>query len=93
MTKAAVLSGTPKIYAYYRALAAATPRVKVDVIGTTEEGRDILLVFVGNEEARPTTPASRPSRPRTGGSTSSTTTTATACSASSPSPAPPRTRS
>ena len=42
------LTRTDKIYAYYRALAAATDRVKVDVIGRTEEGRDILLVFVGD---------------------------------------------
>jgi hypothetical protein len=45
------LSRTAKIYAYYRALAAATDRVKVDVIGKTEEGRDILLVFVGDAAA------------------------------------------
>jgi hypothetical protein len=43
------LTRTDKIYAYYRALAAATPRVKVETIGKTEEGRDILLVFVGSE--------------------------------------------
>jgi len=42
------LTRTEKIYGYYRALAAATDRVKVDVIGKTEEGRDILLVFVGD---------------------------------------------
>ena len=41
------LSRTPQIYGYYRALAAATDRVKVEVIGKSEEGRDILLVFVG----------------------------------------------
>jgi hypothetical protein len=45
------LSRTANIYAYYRALAAATDRVKVDVIGKTEEGRDILLVFVGDAAA------------------------------------------
>jgi hypothetical protein len=45
------LTRTDKIYGYYRALAAATPRVKVDVIGRTEEGRDILLVIVGDEGA------------------------------------------
>jgi len=43
------LTGTPRIYAYYRALAAASPRVKVETIGRTEEGRDILLVVVGEE--------------------------------------------
>ena len=42
------LTRTESIYAYYRALAAASDRVKVDVIGRTEEGRDILLVIVGD---------------------------------------------
>ena len=42
------LSRTTKIYGYYRALAAASDRVKVEVIGKSEEGRDILLVFVGD---------------------------------------------
>jgi hypothetical protein len=40
------LSRTAQIYGYYRALAAATPRVRVETIGKTEEGRDILLVIV-----------------------------------------------
>ena len=44
------LSSTTKIYAYYRALAAATRRVRVEVIGTSEEGREILLVAVGDEK-------------------------------------------
>jgi hypothetical protein len=44
------LSSTAKIYGYFRALAAATPRVRVQVIGRTEEGRDILLVAVSDEE-------------------------------------------
>ncbi len=43
------LTRTDKIYGYYRALAAATPRVKVEAIGKSEEGRDILLVIVGSE--------------------------------------------
>jgi hypothetical protein len=43
------LTRTDKILAYYRALAAATPRVKVEVIGRSEEGREILLVIVGDE--------------------------------------------
>ena len=38
-----------KIYGYYRALAAATPRVRVETIGKSEEGREILLVAVGDE--------------------------------------------
>jgi len=45
------LTRTEKIYGYYRALAAATPRVKVETIGKSEEGREILLVFVGDEES------------------------------------------
>jgi hypothetical protein len=43
------LTRTARIYAYYRALAAATPRVRVETIGTSEEGREILLVIVGDE--------------------------------------------
>ena len=49
--------GTPKkltytadLYRYYRALAAATPRVKVINIGTTDEGRECLVIFVASEE-------------------------------------------
>src|SRR5262245_46095710 len=45
------LSNTTKIYAYYRALAAATRRVRVEVIGHSEEGREILLVAVGDEKS------------------------------------------
>jgi hypothetical protein len=41
------LTRTEKIYGYYRALSAASDRVRVEVIGKSEEGRDILLVFVG----------------------------------------------
>jgi hypothetical protein len=45
------LTRTEKIYGYYRALAAATPRVQVEVIGRSEEGREILLVVVGDESS------------------------------------------
>lgn len=45
------LSNTAKIYAYYRALAAATRRVRVETIGKSEEGREILLVVVGDEQS------------------------------------------
>ena len=45
------LTNTTKIYAYYRALAAATRRVRVEVIGTSEEGREILLIAVGDEKS------------------------------------------
>jgi Zinc carboxypeptidase len=43
------LSSTTKVYGYFRALAAATPRVRVFTIGQSEEGREILLVAVGDE--------------------------------------------
>src|SRR4051812_41456633 len=39
------------ILKYYRALAAATPRVKVISIGTTDEGRELAVVFVGSDES------------------------------------------
>jgi hypothetical protein len=45
------LTRSEKIYGYYRALAAASPRVKVETIGKSEEGRDILLVVVGDEKS------------------------------------------
>ena len=38
-----------KAYAYYRALAAASPRVRVFSIGRSEEGREILLVAIADE--------------------------------------------
>jgi hypothetical protein len=43
------LSGTAKIYGYFRKLAETTPRVRVETIGRSEEGRDILLVAVADE--------------------------------------------
>ena len=39
------------ILKYYRALAAATPRVKVMTIGKSNEGRDLVVVFVGADES------------------------------------------
>jgi hypothetical protein len=36
---------------YYNALAAKSPRVKVIPIGTTEEGRTSIIVFVGSEDS------------------------------------------
>src|SRR5439155_4316940 len=39
------------ILKYYRALAAASPRVKVMTIGTSNEGRDLVVVFVGSDES------------------------------------------
>ena len=39
------------ILKYYRALAAASPRVKVIPIGKSNEGRDLVVVFVGADES------------------------------------------
>jgi hypothetical protein len=36
---------------YYRALAAATPRVKLQTIGKSNEGRDMVIAFVGADES------------------------------------------
>src|ERR1044071_5723055 len=36
---------------YYRALAAKTPRVKVFSVGTTDEGRECVVVAVGSDES------------------------------------------
>ncbi|HEV8613145.1 MAG TPA: hypothetical protein VGQ73_06520, partial [Gemmatimonadales bacterium] len=35
---------------YYRALAAATPRVQVETIGRSDEGRELVVVWVSSEE-------------------------------------------
>jgi hypothetical protein len=39
------------ILKYYRALAAATPRVKIVTIGKSHEGRELVVVFVGSDES------------------------------------------
>jgi len=44
------LSKTEQIYGYFRALANATPRVRVETIGKSDEGRDILLAVIADEE-------------------------------------------
>jgi hypothetical protein len=43
------LSSTSKIYGYFRKLAETSPRVRVETIGRSEEGREILLVAVADE--------------------------------------------
>jgi hypothetical protein len=43
------LSSTAQIYDYFRKLAETSSRVRVETIGRTEEGRDILLVVVADE--------------------------------------------
>jgi hypothetical protein len=51
-----VISGAPDmlpyaedVYKYFRALAAASPRVKVFTIGHTEEGREMIAVAIADE--------------------------------------------
>src|SRR5665647_2686296 len=44
------LSSTAKIYGYFRKLAETSPRVRVETIGKSEEGRDILLAAVADED-------------------------------------------
>ncbi|HYB32137.1 MAG TPA: M14 family zinc carboxypeptidase [Steroidobacteraceae bacterium] len=43
------LVDTAKAYAYSRALAASSPRVRLFTIGRSEEGRDIVLLAVADE--------------------------------------------
>ena len=43
------LLGTEKTYAYARALAAASPRVRVFTIGHSEEGREIVVLAIADE--------------------------------------------
>jgi hypothetical protein len=38
------------ILKYYRALAAATPRVKIETIGTSDEGRELVVVWVSSDD-------------------------------------------
>jgi len=44
------LTSTAKIYGYFRKLAATSARVRVQVIGRSEEGRDIILAAIADEE-------------------------------------------
>ncbi|HSC26700.1 MAG TPA: M14 family zinc carboxypeptidase [Vicinamibacterales bacterium] len=44
------LSNTTKIYGYMRELARTSPRVSVQAIGQSEEGREILLAAIADEE-------------------------------------------
>jgi hypothetical protein len=46
----ATLTYYADILKYYRALEKATPRVKVEVIGKTDEGRDMVTVYVSSDE-------------------------------------------
>jgi hypothetical protein len=44
------LSKTADVNKYFRALAAASPRVKVFTAGTSDEGREMLVVAIGDEQ-------------------------------------------
>jgi hypothetical protein len=46
------LSRTADVYGYFRALAQASPRVSVETIGETEEGRDIILAAIAAEDVQ-----------------------------------------
>jgi hypothetical protein len=45
-----ILDHSAAIYKYFRALAAATPRVQVFPIGPTDEGREMIAVVVSSDE-------------------------------------------
>lgn len=45
------LTSTAQIYGYYRALAAASPRLKILPIGRTDEGRECLVIVIGSEDS------------------------------------------
>jgi hypothetical protein len=47
------------ILQYYRALAAATPRVRVETVGRSDEGRDLVVVWVTSEQNMKDLPANR----------------------------------
>src|SRR5262245_38335522 len=46
----ATLTYYADILKYYRALAAATPRVKVETIGRSDEDRELVVVWVSSDE-------------------------------------------
>jgi hypothetical protein len=47
---AGALADTRTTYAYCRALAASSPRVKLFTIGRSEEGRDIVMLAIADEQ-------------------------------------------
>ena len=44
-----VMHRSAELYGYYRALAQASPRVRVETVGRTEEERELLLVTIADE--------------------------------------------
>lgn len=53
------LSYVADVNRYMRALAAASPRVRVETIGTSDEGREMLLLTIGREAALDSLPVYR----------------------------------
>jgi hypothetical protein len=47
-----VMHRSSEIYAYFNKLAESSPYLSVKNAGITEEGRDIILVMIGNEESQ-----------------------------------------
>jgi hypothetical protein len=45
-----VMHRTAEVHGYYQALASATPRVAIEEIGTSEEGRPLVLVVIADEQ-------------------------------------------
>ncbi|HUU38072.1 MAG TPA: hypothetical protein VMW46_07710, partial [Candidatus Desulfaltia sp.] len=45
------LSNVETIHGYFHELARTSPRVRVETIGRSDEGRDILLAIVSDEKA------------------------------------------
>jgi len=46
-----IIHRTPEIYAYYQKLAQNSPYITTQQVSTSEEGRPIQLVVIGNEDA------------------------------------------
>lgn len=46
-----IMHHTDEIYSYYKKLAATSSLITIKQVGTTEEGRAINLVIIGNEDA------------------------------------------
>src|SRR5882762_7514664 len=44
-----VMHRSDEVYGYFRALAKASNRVRVETIGKTDEGKDVVLVIVADE--------------------------------------------
>jgi hypothetical protein len=45
-----VLHSAEQVNGYFRKLAETSPRMRVEVLGKSEEGRDIILAFISSEE-------------------------------------------